>query len=110
MESNYNSHPDYNSLDPVTYKEYNDFRKYGPQPIFCYVPFNSMTFSFQGKVFACSYNRDVVLGYYPDKTIDEIWNGTVANKLRTHMEHNDLDFGCQHCKYFFDNQTISQLN
>ena len=81
----------------------------GPQPIFCYVPFNSMTFSFQGKVFTCSYNRDAVLGYYPDKTIDEIWNGVPAQKIREHMSHNDLDFGCQHCKYFFEKRKFSNL-
>jgi len=109
MDNHYNSHPDFNSIDRNIYKEYNNFRKYGPQSIFCYVPFNSMTFAIQGKVVACSYNQDIVLGYYPDNTIDEIWNGATAQKLREHMKHNDLDFGCQHCKYFFEKKKFSNL-
>src|SRR5690606_7989241 len=55
------------------------------------------------------YNRDVLLGTYPENTIDEIWNGKNAQLLREYMQHNDLSFGCQHCKYFFDKGKFSNL-
>jgi len=99
----------YHTLDLRQYRKYNSFRPSGAKPVFCYVPFNSLTFSFSGKVFACSYNRDVQLGQYPDLSIDEIWNSAEARQLRTHMQHNDLDYGCQHCRYFFEKGKFSNL-
>lgn len=99
----------YHHIDKRIFKAFNKFRPEGPKPLFCYVPFNSLTFSFRGKVYACTYNREIVLGHYPQQTIDEIWNGSEARKLREHMRHNDLDYGCQHCKYFFDKEKFSNL-
>ncbi len=99
----------YNVLDLQQYRKYNSNRPLGSKPLFCYVPFNSLTFSFSGKVFACSYNRAILLGNYPNKSIDEIWNSEEANQLRTHMRHNDLDYGCQHCRYFFEKGKFSNL-
>lgn len=99
----------YHTLDLRQFRKYNSFRPLGAKPVFCYVPFNSLTFSFSGKVFACSYNRDVQLGQYPNQTIDEIWNSKEAQQLRTHMSNNDLDYGCQHCRYFFEKGKFSNL-
>jgi MoaA/NifB/PqqE/SkfB family radical SAM enzyme len=99
----------FHPLDNKTYREFNRFRPNGPKPIFCYLPFTSLTFSFGGKVFVCGYNREVELGRYPINTIDEIWDGSNAKKLRQHMSHNDLEFGCQHCKYFFDKKKFTNL-
>ncbi|MBL7799985.1 MAG: radical SAM protein [Chitinophagales bacterium] len=96
-------------LNKGLYKKYNSFRPEGGKPIFCYLPYNSLTFSFTGKVFVCGYNREILLGKYPQNTIDEIWNGSNAKKLREHMSHNDLEFGCQHCKYFFDKEKFTNL-
>lgn len=99
----------YHPIDRKLYNQFNRFRPNGAKPIFCYLPFNSLTFSFGGQVFVCSYNRDVELGRYPQNTIDEIWNGAEAQKLREHMFHNDLDYGCRHCKYFFDKGKFTNL-
>jgi len=99
----------YNPVDPVTYAEYNKFRPLGAQKHLCYVPFSSLTFSFRGQVFACSYNRRVLLGSYPEQTITEIWEGAEANKLRDHMRNNDLHNGCEHCLYFFDKKKFTNL-
>ncbi|MCS6934336.1 MAG: twitch domain-containing radical SAM protein [Chitinophagales bacterium] len=99
----------YDTLDLRQYRRYNRFRPLGAKPIFCYVPFNSLTFSFSGKVFACSYNRDVLLGKYPEQSIDEIWNSPEAKQLRQFMLHNDLNYGCQHCRYFFEKGKFSNL-
>lgn len=99
----------YQPLDPKTYRQYNRFRPNGAKPVFCYLPFNSLTFSFGGHVYVCGYNRDIKLGQYPNNTIDEIWNGPNALKLREHMRNNDLEFGCRHCKYFFDKGKFTNL-
>jgi len=96
-------------LDRKLYARFNRFRPGGPKPLFCYLPFNSLTFSFSGQVLVCSYNRDIELGRYPRNSIDEIWNGANAKKLREHMSHNDLEFGCRHCKYFFDKGKFTNL-
>jgi radical SAM protein with 4Fe4S-binding SPASM domain len=99
----------YHPIDRKLYNQFNRFRPNGSKPVFCYLPFNSLTFSFGGQVFVCSYNRDVELGRYPQNSIDEIWNGAEAKKLREHMFHNDLNFGCRHCKYFFDKGKFTNL-
>lgn len=99
----------FHPIDRKLYNRYNRFRPNGPKPIFCYLPYNSLTFSFGGQVFVCSYNRDILLGKYPENTIDEIWNGAEAKKLREFMFHNDLDYGCRHCKYFFDKGKFTNL-
>lgn len=99
----------YNALDLGQYRNYNRYRPQGAKRLFCYLPYNSLTFSFGGQVFVCSYNRDVLLGKYPHNTIDEIWNGAEAKRLREYMSHNDLDYGCRHCKYFFDKGKFTNL-
>jgi radical SAM protein with 4Fe4S-binding SPASM domain len=96
-------------LDREQYRKFNRFRPEGPKRLFCYLPFNSLTFSFNGEVYVCSYNRDVQLGHYPENSISEIWNGQKADRLREHMRHNDLSYGCRHCKFFFDKGKFSNL-
>lgn len=99
----------YNPISKEQYKKYNAARPDGAKPIFCYLPYNSLTFSFSGKVYVCGYNRDIVLGEYPRQTIDQIWNSEHARALRKHMFYNDLGYGCQHCKFFFDKGKFSNL-
>lgn len=99
----------YKPLDKATFSRYNHFRPRGAKQLFCYLPFNSLTFSFGGKVHVCSYNRDVVLGNYPENSIKDIWEGAKAEKLRRHMRHNDLEYGCRHCKFFFEKDKFSNL-
>ena len=99
----------FNPLDQGIYKKYNKFRPEGAKPVFCYLPYTSLTFSFNGSVHVCGYNRDVLLGKYPNNSIDEIWNGEEAKKLRDHMSNNDLDYGCRHCKFFFEKEKFSNL-
>ncbi len=99
----------YAPLGLEQYRKFNRFRPDGAKRKFCYLPFNSLTFSFNGEVYVCSYNRDVQLGHYPENSISEIWQGEQAQKLRQHMQHNDLSQGCGHCKFFFDKGKFSNL-
>jgi MoaA/NifB/PqqE/SkfB family radical SAM enzyme len=101
---------EYQTINEEIYKGYNRFRPDGPKPLFCYVPFNNMSFSFEGRVLACAYNQKVELGHYPQSTIADMWfNSESGNKLREHMQHNDLSYGCKHCLYFFNNRKFSGL-
>lgn len=100
---------EYHPLDKAVLKAYNKYRPAGPQDLVCYVPFTSLTFSWRGKVTACSYNRKVVVGHYPQKSVRDIWFGPEIKKLRDHIEHNDLTHGCQHCAYFIEHHKFSGL-
>lgn len=102
-------HHEYRSLDSHQYAAYNRYRPEGPKALFCYLPFNSLTFSMSGQVFVCNYNKNILLGKYPQNTIEEIWNGTPAQTLRQHLRHNDLDYGCNHCKFYFDKGKFTNL-
>lgn len=99
----------YDPVDAKRLQAYGKTRRHGPKPFFCYVPFTSLAFSFSGQVFACSYNRRVLLGRYPQQSVTEIWNGAEAKKLRDHMRHNDLSYGCGHCRYFVEKGKFSSL-
>jgi MoaA/NifB/PqqE/SkfB family radical SAM enzyme len=89
---------------------YNKARPEGSKPLFCYVPFNNMSFSFKGRVLACAYNQKVELGRYPDQGVRDMWfNSEAGNRLREHMEHNDLSYGCKHCRYFAEHHKFSGL-
>jgi radical SAM protein with 4Fe4S-binding SPASM domain len=90
-------------------KAYNLHRPDGPREHVCYVPFTSLTFSWKGKVLACSYNRAVVVGNYPAQSVREIWFGKELKKLQEHMQHDDLTHGCQHCAYFIERGKLSGL-
>lgn len=62
-----------------------------------------------GRVYVCSYNKNILLGKYPEQTVEQIWQGEQAVKLREHMRHNDLSYGCGHCKFYFDKGKFSNL-
>ena len=101
---------DYTSLNEGVMQAYNKFRPEGEKPLFCYVPFNNISFSFKGRVLACAYNQKVELGKYPQQSIRELWfDSEMGNQLREHMEHNDLSYGCKHCKYFAEHHKFSGL-
>ncbi|MFN8288168.1 MAG: radical SAM protein [Chitinophagales bacterium] len=88
----------YNPLTPELIGEYNKHRPMGPQPYLCYAPFKSIYFGHLGKAVACCYNRNHVLGTYPQQSIKQIWFGEEADKLREYIKHNDLSLGCLGCK------------
>ncbi len=62
-----------------------------------------------GNVYVCNYNKNILLGRYPENSIAEIWNSEKAQRLREHMRNNDLEYGCNHCKFYFDKGKFSNL-
>lgn len=63
----------------------------------CHAPDTSMYFGHGGRVTACCYNRDNVLGYYPQQSVSEIWSGMAANLMRREMSSSSFVTGCQLC-------------
>lgn len=100
----------YEPLSKSTLKKYSAYRENNPHQLFCYVPFNSMSFSFKGRALACVYNQKVELGSYPQNTIKQMWfESSMGKELKEHLLHNDLNFGCKHCKYFVEHEKFSGL-
>lgn len=63
-----------------------------------------MLFANNGRVLACCFNRQAILGEYPKHTLKEIWFGAQAKNLRKQMDNNDLSNGCFTCKNQFLNR------
>lgn len=87
----------HDSIDPETIKHYNKLRPAKVHKTFCQAPLNNLYFSWEGKVIACCFNQEFVLGTYPEMSIKEIWNGVKATELRKSLEDYDLTNGCQVC-------------
>jgi MoaA/NifB/PqqE/SkfB family radical SAM enzyme len=77
--------------------EYNAKRLCADKGTICHAPESSLYFGRDGAVSACCYSRNAALGCYPDQSIDEIWNGAVAESMRASMRRNELPGGCDLC-------------
>ena len=77
-------------------KKYNLQRSHSSE--LCYAPFHSLAFYQDGRATACCFNREQILGRYPEQTIQQIWQGPAANNLRQAMQQHNLDLGCFDCK------------
>lgn len=104
-----NTASSYAPVSNALLKEYNKHRPSGAKTLICYVPFSSITFSWLGKVYACTYNRNILIGEYPKNSIREIWFGERLKKLQDYIAHNDLSYGCQHCSYFIEKKKFTGL-
>ena len=87
----------------------NAMRPEADRSIICHAPFKSIRFEQNGVVRTCCFNRQVILGRYPQQTLTEIWNSDEANKLRAKVAQNDLSFGCQMCARQLNNQEFSTI-
>ena len=96
-------------LDPTILTEYNHWRDAKNKEIFCHAPFTNVNFSQNGDATACCYNRSYVLGTYPENSVDEIWYGQRAQKLRELMRRNALPQGCQICVEQFSSHNFGGL-
>ena len=78
-------------------KAFNQTRSVRNPASLCYAPSLSLNFDQTGNVTACCFNREYVLGSYPQNTIDEIWSGEKTKKLRDSLASNNLGMGCGLC-------------
>ncbi len=85
-------------LTPEIVEEFNRIRNTPAGTSACPAAVINLHFSQQGVVTACCFNRQQVLGVYPENSIDEIWNGEPIRQLRDALDRNDLSLGCQKCE------------
>ncbi len=96
-------------LDSDILAEYNAFRHCKNPSIFCHAPFTSINFAQNGDVTVCCYNRQHILGTYPENSLQEIWTGDSAAKLRALLRHNTLPNGCWICTEQFRSRNFGGM-
>jgi molybdenum cofactor biosynthesis enzyme MoaA len=85
-------------LSPEIIEEYNRVLNVPAGTSACPAASINLHFSQQGVVTACCFNRQQVLGVYPQNSVSEIWNGEPIRELREALQNNDLSLGCQKCE------------
>jgi MoaA/NifB/PqqE/SkfB family radical SAM enzyme len=78
--------------------EYNMQRPQGCDITICHAPLRSIYFGFGGIVTTCCFNRNYVLGKYPENSLDEIIHGEKRKLLQQHLDRIDFSIGCKYCK------------
>lgn len=107
--SNREPQNDETSVSQELLREYNSSRPLGPRKTFCYAPKKSLYFTPDGKVYSCCYNRDFVLGSYPEQSIGEIWKGNNITQLRDALKSNNLSLGCYSCQTQLEEGTFDSV-
>ncbi|MCP4122210.1 MAG: radical SAM protein [Bacteroidetes bacterium] len=76
---------------------FNKSRKLKQPTTLCYAPELSLNFDQSGRVTACCFNRQHILGTYPEDAVKDIWQGKKNKQLRQSLRNNSLVLGCQLC-------------
>jgi radical SAM protein with 4Fe4S-binding SPASM domain len=76
--------------------EYNELRG-KDKTLFCYAPYNSLTFKPDGSIYVCFDNIRKKLGEYPRNSLAETWNGKEIKKIRKRIARHCLNYGCEEC-------------
>jgi len=85
-------------IAPETLTAYDRSRAAGvDRSVLCHAPFVSLNFDQSGRVTACCYNREYVLGTYPAQSVREIWTGAPAVALREAFLRGSEVRGCDGC-------------
>jgi MoaA/NifB/PqqE/SkfB family radical SAM enzyme len=64
----------------------------------CHAPYVSLNIEQSGKATACCYNREQILGTWPERSLAEIWEGAETAKLRAELSRDELPSGCWLCR------------
>ncbi len=85
-------------VPPDILKDYDDSRDTGADlSVLCHAPFLSLNFDQSGRVTACCFNREYILGIYPEQSVREIWQGEAAAALRRAFREGAVVPGCDRC-------------
>ena len=85
-------------IKPEILQEYNKFRHATAQDTLCPAPSMNLHFSQLGIVTACCFNRNEILGVYPENTLDEIWTSEAAKQMRQQLKKGHFPRGCEKCR------------
>ena len=75
----------------------------------CQAPFTTMNFNQGGRITVCCANRDYAVGFYPQRSLMDIWNGEELKKLRDEMDKFSFELGCQQCSLMLDSANYKTL-
>jgi len=67
------------------------------EPPICCAPYTSLNFDSTGNVNVCCYNRQHILGTYPNRTIKEMWDSPERKDLIAALSKLDFTRGCDLC-------------
>ena len=59
-----------------------------------------MFFTRTGQVNACGWNKGHPMGFYPNQSIQEIWESSAAEELRHKLKIGDFSAGCKLCEQY----------
>lgn len=102
--------PSNNGLSAQEINAYNLKRVSNRKKSFCHAPSLNLYFSWEGKVIACCFNQQFILGNYPEQSIREIWEGPEIKKLRESLKSYDLSNGCGTCFRDLKNSQFKDSN
>lgn len=91
-----------------TFKEFKKFRPANnPKDLFCYAPYTTITFTQDGIILPCYYNKQKTFGqYFPEIDYIELWKNNSFKTLRERIACNDLSFGCYSCRFEFQKKNF----
>lgn len=79
-------------------REYNSCRPSGPDKRYCFAPFKNLYFGQDGEVASCCAASYVsVYGFYPVKSIKQLWESSAAYKMRAAVHKGYLEPTCHLC-------------
>lgn len=91
--------PKFQDRFPEIFAEYNASRNPADRGSLCHAPSVNLNFDQLGFATACCYNRKYVLGTYPAKSIQQIWEGARTVAMRELLKEGDLSKGCDLCEH-----------
>jgi len=77
---------------------YNKQRVHGPRKRICMAPLTNLYFDNSGNIAACRFNCNYLIEDPGTMDISNVWTGEPIQKLRHHLERNDMSQGCDLCK------------
>jgi radical SAM protein with 4Fe4S-binding SPASM domain len=89
------------SLSYKKWLQFNKGRMNGFQPLLCYAPFRNLFVSLEGRVYICC-RSSVVLGTYPEQSIEEIWRSEHVKRIRRNIRRGIFSDECKDCRHWFE--------
>jgi len=98
--------PEGSSITRELFKDYNRSRSRGAKKLLCHAPYSNLYFTINGHITSCCYNRDFLLGVYPDVYPVSAWRGKEIQELRSAVSGYNLEKGCFQCKHWIESRNF----
>lgn len=69
-----------------------------PGPEVCHSPFKNMRFTPSGRVLACCINGEDIMGWWPARSLADIWRGREAGLMRARLAGEEAPPCCRGCR------------